>query len=83
MYPAAGEFYIYTVVLVSKLGAMGCAAGMGRREWVRLLGHCCHVMCHGIVTRGPQSDWFPAVATQKSGKIKHWGNEIFIKRDKR
>lgn len=32
LYPAAGEFYIYTVVLVSKLGAMGCAAGMGKER---------------------------------------------------
>ena len=55
----------FTVIFVSKLAAMG----WGRKEWMRLLGHCCHVMCYGIVKRGPQPDQFPAVATQKSEKL--------------
>jgi len=65
LYPTEGEFYIYGSIFVSKLGAVG----WGRKEQMRLLGHCCHVVCPEIVMRGPQSDQFPAVATQKSEKL--------------
>lgn len=61
----------------------GVLLGWGRREWVRLLGHCCHVMCHGNSNKGTSVWLVSSCGYSKSEKIKHWSNEIFIKRDKR
>lgn len=46
---------IYIIIFVSKLGAVGCAAGAGKERM------------DGAV-RGTQSDQFSAVVTQKSKK---------------